>query len=830
MQSESRTTCPLRLETDLAYQAWGGYPGRHLSVLDNASDLEACVERVGANATTFGATLTPIEAQPDAGRAGESPEYLASVPEERLRELLNRAEGCGTAVAAYLGEWNNPWFIRFPDAFVEANPDAWMRDPSGERVELIRNTKGADETIPVTAVDDPTILRLSSELIAAVVRLLRESSAVASWVVGAEESYPELFGLAASDYRPASLEHFRQWLATFRPGEDHDPARALEETGSPALMAWFTYREQAMADRAARYMSAFLSADRSRPVFYPTHGSLFNRGTRRLLGQPASLMIGATDGLEMGHITIDDDDERLNPMVHAHFGAFGKPLINPRLANKTLDPTAKGGGRSFTPRMLRRLVYECLGYGNWHIGPIHWTSILHDGEWRIKDTPAEAECREVFDQIKRIAPYLQGTARLQPAVGILVSDDTWMKSWKTRWTGLFQDSLSHHWHVSIVCDALVDAELVLRTPTLISVDNDSISDTTLRRLERYLDAGGTILIVGEFASVAAGIAKPETAELRRRVTGHSNAVAVVDAPWADTRVLTVETHNGAGASRWSEEYLAVGIPALEAALGRLGKSDDALPVRVEGEGSADVNVYPLTDRTSVVAVVVNNAGSGRTVRLAPAPALLSTHGRWRCRELITDQEVAYADGAEVTLTSFGVAVIWFHPAVGPDNGRSTVQRASDAVSRWADAGYDVRPISGALTRAEDPRTPPAKQYCAAQSILTTIAVRARCTADGDRAVVTADLADSNGRPVAPASVSVRFTPGLPDRIPLHATSTGGYERTFDRSELPRFYDADRRRYRTYEGPIRIVVSVATADGRVGGSILNVDLPAARRQR
>jgi hypothetical protein len=158
-----------------------------------------------------------------------------------------------------------------------------------------------------------------------------------------------------------------------------------------------------MADRAACYMQAFLDADRDHPVFYPTHGNLFLRNVRLALAQLPSLMAAATDGMEMGHITIDDDDERLNPLVNAHFGAFGKPLINPRLANKTLDPEAKGGGRSFTPQMLRRLVYECVGQGVWHIGPIHWTSTLHDGERAIKDTPAEVECQKVFAEIKGAA-------------------------------------------------------------------------------------------------------------------------------------------------------------------------------------------------------------------------------------------------------------------------------------------------------------------------------------------------------------------------------------------------------------------------------------------
>src|SRR5690606_27523197 len=119
-----------------------------------------------------------------------------------------------------------------------------------------------------------------------------------------------------------------------------------------------------------------------------------------LMGHPPALLAGACDGFETGQIVIEDDSESLNLLTLSHLTAYGLPVVTPRLANKTLDPEAMGGGRSFTPEMLRRLVYECLGMGVEHIGMVQWEGDLADGLWHIKDTPAEKAAADVFAEIR----------------------------------------------------------------------------------------------------------------------------------------------------------------------------------------------------------------------------------------------------------------------------------------------------------------------------------------------------------------------------------------------------------------------------------------------
>jgi hypothetical protein len=209
--------------------------------------------------------------------------------------------------------------------------------------------------------------------------------------------YPEFFGLGHGDYRPVSWRHFEAWCKAH--GEAVPQKEETIEENSPARNLWLRFREQAMADRAAYYYQAILAKDDTHLCFYPTHGSFMHGISRAQLGQQTDSLVSACDGIEMGHILIDDDAERRNVLLISYNASFGTPVIVPRLGNKTPDLGMAGGGRSFTPRTLRRLVYECAGMGVSVIYPIHWRSHLHDGEWLIKNTPAEQECRQVFDEL-----------------------------------------------------------------------------------------------------------------------------------------------------------------------------------------------------------------------------------------------------------------------------------------------------------------------------------------------------------------------------------------------------------------------------------------------
>ncbi len=811
-----RTPPLLRTELDLAYLAWVHRPGEHLSVLDNAGDLAACMERVGANATTVGAMIRP---KWDPARGA----FAADIDAERVQAQADLVRDRGAWCAAYLGDFNNPWFLEYPADFVERLPDAWMRDPKGARVELARDARGRAVVIPVTALDDPVIWELATGVIRRAGAILRATGRVVQWIAGTEQSFPELFGLPDADYRPASLRHFDAWLRRENRAGAIPVARLRDLSDEEAQAAWFSFREAAMADRAAHYAAAFLETGPDVPIFYPTHNSMFCRTVRRRLGQPAADMAGATDGLELGHITIDDDDERLNPLVNAHFSSFGKPVIAPRLANKTLDPSIVGGGRSFTPPMLRRLVYESLGHGLWHIGPIHWTSVLHDGDWHIKGTPAEAACCEVFAEIKAAAPVLDGMARLQPQVGLYVSDDTWRKGWDPRWTMLFQDSLAAHWNLAVVSDASLGAPLAARMPVLLSLDNDRISAAARLSLADYCAAGGELLAVGALAE------RDERARAVPWTAAPGRVCRLGPPPASALRKLTLETHNGEGAFAVEEQAAPVNLAWLEAAA--LTWAPDAVlrPVTVSPDPPAgSINVFVLTDRCSVAVVAVNLADSPADGELRLAPPLASVNERWRCTDALSREVLSDSFAARVKLDARGTRIVWFHPRGEDSQLEETAARAGEALGRWDAQGFDTRFLEAARRALSGQSALPAKTFAFARTVDSSIALRVRAgwTADGSLEVA-ADALDAAGKPPDSASVTMTLAPGTCTPVPLETKGGGRFSLMVPRNRLPLRYDAESCRYDPSRGPLRVVLSVSESDGRAGGAMIVVPRRGAR---
>ncbi|MDA7006276.1 hypothetical protein OSM84_23735, partial [Escherichia coli] len=85
------------------------------------------------------------------------------------------------------------------------------------------------------------------------------------------------------------------------------------------------------------------------------------------------------------------------------------------------------------------------------------------------------------DEIIAASPYLTGMGRMQPQVGVLAADDTWLDGYEPRWTALMQDLLSDRANATVVTDALVEAGLAGRMPLLIAVGDKAVSSGTLRR-------------------------------------------------------------------------------------------------------------------------------------------------------------------------------------------------------------------------------------------------------------------------------------------------------------------------------------------------------------
>jgi len=281
---------------------------------------------------------------------------------------------------AGIGEHNNAFFVVYPDWFWQMHPQAAMRDRDGNIIRAGEN--------PWIAFDDPVLTDATLRQMRETVPLLRQQKRVRYWVIGGEQGYPDYFGLPEGDFRPEFLAHYRAWCRHHGLPESEDASQ------------WRRFREAAMTERFALYTAHLRQLDTTRPVFIPTHGNPFALDFRVKMGYPLTDLAGAADGFEAGPISIDDDPERLHRLTLDMQTSLGVMVVAPRLANKQLDSRAQGGGRSFSPASARRAVYEALGMGVWHIGLVQWRGSLPDGEWGISGTPAEAECKRLFGELR----------------------------------------------------------------------------------------------------------------------------------------------------------------------------------------------------------------------------------------------------------------------------------------------------------------------------------------------------------------------------------------------------------------------------------------------
>lgn len=820
-----------RKELDAAFQAWIRGPGEHLSVFDNFRDLADCRQRTGANATVAWANPPTTEAArfhfPD-DVAGKE-DVRAALSADAAGRLLSEEQTFGTTV---LGDHNNPWFPFFPEDWLSKYPDAFMQDVNGAVILLHDTTRREGRGIPMPALDALPILEYSSRCIRAGAKRLAAHPLVSAWVLGSEESYPEYFQLPQGDFRPDFLRHFAEWLGREGVAFPVPNEEILRRDPFRSWILWLRFREQAMADRAAWHMRDFLSADGSRPVFYPTHGSPFCADFRWRLGQPAAMAAGVCDGLEMGHIPVDDDDERINPLALAHFSSFGAPVMVPRLGNRTVDFQARGLGRSFTPEMLRRLVYECLGYGAWHIGPIHWSSVLHDGEWFIRDTPAEAACRQVFREILDAAPILRGMARLQPGAALYVSDEEWLHRWNPAWTGFFQDALRNHLHCAIVTDAVLKDLLPDRIPVLACLEARRLSTESLEQLTRYVDAGGRVAVHGGFAERDEQD-RPILPERTAAFLGHSG-VEVVEAPAKpEERVLVNEfLSHTEGSFQVVHQYAAAPFHAIAGAMARMAPRARIRPVTIEYETphETQVDAYPLTDGVSLLCVLVNVTERFAALKVRPSPPTDGDEGDgFVFFDVVRRQRMGEGPEIQVRIGRHGTCLLWMVPKrVLEDPG--SLERARSALSGWKALGCDLAvlsPLSEALDSTDLAgldALAEAKRTVSARSLLDSLVLRAEVEARLDGGIgIRAVAYRSDLRPAADAHVTLRCIPDTFRRRSLHPAGDGNFRIEIPKEDLPSFYDPVRKNYGPWEGPLRFILSASTPDGASGGAMALIEL-------
>lgn len=790
----------LRQEMNIGYFGMIHRPGEKLGVFDNGSDFERCVERTHCNCTHgfFGPSVIWNE---------EKQEYTLKEDalEEQLQSFRDVIKGRRHTILGG-GEHNNVYFPGFYH-YRKNIPEALMQDEDGNYLELRDPDILDGKPIPMPAIDDPGLLKLYARQQARQASFMPGCHHVAAYVMGAEMLYPEYFGLGHGDYRPVSWAHFAAWCA--KQGCDQPSKEETLQEGSAARRLWLRFREQAMADRAAYYYRAILSEDVTHLCYYPTHGSALHGDARSRLGQQPDTLSSACDGIEMGHILIDDDAERRNVIMTCLNTSYGTPVIVPRLGNKTPDLSAGGGGRSFTPETLRRLVYEDVGMGISIIFPIHWRSHLHDGEWFIKDTPAEAECRKVFDEIITAAPYMNGLGRMQPALGVLAADDTWLEKWQMRWTALMQDALNDSIHATIMTDALLEKGLARRMPVLLLMDDATLCDKTLQRLIDYLEEGGKLVLWGEFAVGG-------SPALKQRVLSHPGCLTsqapVEDRPRKIREMFLTGMRDGVCGTRYS--FHAVDYSRLMQEIEAFAPSAILRPFKLTGQVK-DVNCYPLTDRCGMGCVFINNGGEERLLTATPDERLIKN----ACAvDMLTGQAVTFP----IKLPGHGTRLLYFAPSMTPEEQEDTICDAEDVYERWQQAQANVDALRHYYSNM---RSGPhlLKRYALADALLHSIALRSSYEVASDGALtVFVQALGPDGAPVADADISMRIVPGERRRYAFQPDGKGGYVCRVAKEELPVAYDPDHCDYLPLKGAARLILQ-AEASTLQGGSLMNIHL-------
>ena len=717
-------------------------------------------------------------------------------------------EGIGSLVkkeqvflGCYLGVFNNPYFSGAAQIFSQ-HPDAFMQNVDGEIIKVEGN--------PVLAVDSPVIYKINKDFVKEVCEALKDNPFLKFWVVGAEESWPDYFGTSQmGDFRPKSIKHFSSFL-DFKKWEIKAEKKLItKKEYNPTKSAWCHYREQAMADRAACYMEQFLESDPCRPVFYPTHGNPFVDDKRQQLGMNTSLLAGVVDGLEMGQLTIDDDDENLNLLYLSNFSSFWIPTIIPRLGNKTLDPNATGGGRSFTPRMLRRLVYECIGMGAWHIGPIHWRSKLADGEWFIKGTPAEAEAKKVFKEIKDAHFLLTGMSRLQPKVGLYISDATWVQNWDPVWTDLFQQALADNWQITIVSDGIISEELASKMPVLISVNNSHVSQMTQKRFEEYIAAGGHVFALGDFAQFDELGHRSAKNILGEEIRG--KIIEMDIQPADETKKLVNEFSTGQGAWARTHHFNPVPLEKIEKYILEYVPKSFLTPLNVQATTTnTNVNVYTLTDGSSLLAVIINRSSNKSVFYLKPEENLVEKNSSLKYYDVLAKQEIASQRGGtgKFTIEPYQVKLIWLYPDVSQKTINAEINKAEQAMLLWQEKKADtsfLAKIQQALSAPQSQKhVVDYKKYCLARLVTSSLCLKSEIEkAENGKLIAKAELYDSTGKLCSGANLTARIIPGVFRKMKFDEVEKGKYTQILNVNELSSFYNPENEEYQTMS-PVRVI--------------------------
>jgi len=445
---------------------------------------------------------------------GKRTVLVESRPDHQAMRLgrgeLEALDDLGMSANMMVGNWNNGGFPYYPKWFYEANPDMVEIDHRGQPIEAGM----FGEAFGWPNIENATVVDGTTRQIRRYVDELRNARPIAMWTLGGEALYATyLYPERWTDYGPEALAHFRAWLARKYGGvgslneawgsryasfAEAEPPRPPGDD-VPSL-DFLDFRFSSMAERFAWHYQAVHEGDTSRLTVTCNHGDLYAGRSYAWMGARPDLYATVADGWETGQIMGDDDAKRFNLLYCEGLASFGKPVAPVRLAYKLTDPTARGGGRSYTPAAARRYFYECLGWGDWFVGFIQWRGSLPDGEWGVKGTPALGEMKRIFGEVAASERELLHTRPLRPRLGIYFSHPVWaLRGFMPTWQEAHEALIRRHVPKVHLYDTQIAAGRLDGTQVILSIDNSIIADAALEGLRRFVADGGRLIILGRFA-------------------------------------------------------------------------------------------------------------------------------------------------------------------------------------------------------------------------------------------------------------------------------------------------------------------------------------------
>lgn len=423
---------------------------------------------------------------------------------------IARAARFGKSIAAAIGNWNNPGFTYYPEWFFEEFPQAKVLDAEGEPI-LGGGMLG--RSLPSPNISTAEIVEGTTRFIARAASAHADTPHLAYWALGGESMYatyshPDRW----TDYSGNEIHRWRQWLASVRYDgidalnrrweashesfEDIEPPRAPED--SRRWVDWLDFRFDAMGERNAWMWQAVRAADPARPAFSTNHGNPFHGGKYAAMGADFARFAWNSDGFEAGQIIEGVDGDLFNILVADAMRGAGKPYAPARLAYRSFDASAPGGSRSYTPEAVWRYGLESLGAGAWHLGFIEYDGVLPDGDWTIRDTPAEQATIEFFAWARSIRAELEHMQPLRPQVGLYFSHEQWaVDGFQPEWMELHRELARRHVPKVLVHDLQLAANTPPRVDFLVSPGASRADGMALRGILVRSVRGGRTLWANE---------------------------------------------------------------------------------------------------------------------------------------------------------------------------------------------------------------------------------------------------------------------------------------------------------------------------------------------